>query len=43
MSGPLSAEHRRKISEALMGNRHRLGKPCSDETKQRISRSMNGG
>ncbi len=39
VSIPLSEEHRRKISEALMGNKHRRGKPCSDEAKRRIRES----
>jgi len=40
---PRSEETRRKISEALKGERHpNYGKPCSEETRRKISNSLRG-
>ena len=42
-NGPLSEEHRRKISEAHKGEKHpNYGKHLSEETKQKISKSHKG-
>ena len=37
-----SEEHRRKISEALKGNKNGQGKVCSEEKKQKISKKLKG-
>lgn len=38
---PFTEEERAKISKALMGNKNALGKTHTDETKEKIRKSMN--
>lgn len=41
-TGPLSEEHKRKISKALIGKRNALGFKHSEEAKEKISESLKG-
>ena len=38
----LSEEHRRKISESLLGNQYRKGIPHTEETKRHLSETLTG-
>ena len=38
----MSAERRKQVSEQMMGNKHRLGKPLTQDHKNNISESLKG-
>lgn len=40
--GPLSSQGRAKISAALLGNQHTLGRPHDPETRKKIAKAMKG-